>query len=212
MIKKWKPALRLRFAEPFCEKQKEDNKIIRIPLQNWLEIVQYPFQRRKIWYIKIEKEIITGTAVSPKKFITKKKKKKPFDPFDRSTLRAEADRVFSLYIRWRDKGKPCITCGARWKENHQCGHFQLRGNLHTTWLEKNAHGQCPQCNKWKFWEQFIHGQKIDFLYGEWTAEELRLKALKTSKIPNYAIVTTILYYYKKCKDIWVDCKPKKYYI
>lgn len=30
--------------------------------------------------------------------------------FSKTSLVKEADRVFSLYIRARDKGKPCITC------------------------------------------------------------------------------------------------------
>jgi hypothetical protein len=30
--------------------------------------------------------------------------------FSRTKLIAEADRVASLFIRERDKGKPCVTC------------------------------------------------------------------------------------------------------
>ena len=39
--------------------------------------------------------------------------------FSRTKLIDEADRVASLYIRERDKGKPCITCEKPWKESHQ---------------------------------------------------------------------------------------------
>ena len=45
-----------------------------------------------------------------------KKEKKP-KKIPRSKLIAEADRVFSLYIRFmRDKDKPCITCGRTYDE------------------------------------------------------------------------------------------------
>lgn len=43
-------------------------------------------------------------GVARKKRITEKKR------FSRSNLVKEADRVSSLYVRERDKGKPCITC------------------------------------------------------------------------------------------------------
>ena len=51
------------------------------------------------------------------------------------------------YVRNRDKGKPCISCGASWNQDFQCGHhyksetfLTLRFNL------DNLHGQCRRCN------------------------------------------------------------------
>ncbi len=51
------------------------------------------------------------------------------------------------YVRLRDKGKNCISCGAAWKSDFQCGHHYksetfttLRFNL------DNLHGQCQRCN------------------------------------------------------------------
>lgn len=57
--------------------------------------------------------------------------------FSRTKLTAEADRVWSLYIRNRDAGNPCITCGTPWTETAQAGHFMSRRNLNTRWIEKN---------------------------------------------------------------------------
>ena len=51
------------------------------------------------------------------------------------------------YVRERDKGKPCISCGTPWNSDFQCGHHYksetfvtLRFNL------DNLNGQCQQCN------------------------------------------------------------------
>jgi hypothetical protein len=51
------------------------------------------------------------------------------------------------YVRNRDKGKPCISCGTNWNQDFQCGHhyksetfLTLRFNL------DNLHGQCRRCN------------------------------------------------------------------
>lgn len=40
----------------------------------------------------------------------RKTKKLENKRFSRQNLIKEADRVFSLYIRERDRGKPCVTC------------------------------------------------------------------------------------------------------
>lgn len=51
------------------------------------------------------------------------------------------------YVRTRDKGKPCISCNAPWKENFQAGHFYPAGNFETLkYNTDNIHGQCQQCN------------------------------------------------------------------
>jgi len=51
------------------------------------------------------------------------------------------------YVRERDKGKPCISCGVKWNPDFQCGHHYksetfttLRFNL------DNLAGQCVRCN------------------------------------------------------------------
>ncbi len=76
--------------------------------------------------------------------------------FSRSNLVKEADRVASLYIRERDKGKPCITSGKTWREDFQCGHFMSRKHLATRWLDKNMNAQSPEDNMWGAGEQFKH--------------------------------------------------------
>lgn len=51
------------------------------------------------------------------------------------------------YIKLRDKGMPCVSCGEPWNKNHQAGHFkkaEIYSNL--KFDEFNIHNQCVGCN------------------------------------------------------------------
>lgn len=57
--------------------------------------------------------------------------------------------VFSVhqFIKERDKGKPCISCGKPWHKSFQAGHYfkaELYSHLKFHYL--NIHGQCAYCN------------------------------------------------------------------
>jgi len=109
----------LKTCSPICQKQHE---------RQLKDIA-----KRKKQDLKVKQ------AVKKAKEIDKKR-------FSRSKLIKEADRVFSIYIRQRDKGISCITCKAKWEENFQSGHFMSRRHLSTRWHFMNAHAQCPRCN------------------------------------------------------------------
>ncbi len=134
--------------------------------------------------------------------------------FSRSSLIREADRVHSLYTRWRDRGKPCITCSAPWQDNFQCWHFMSRRHLNTRWLPTNAHGQCPKCNLYGAGEQYAHAQAIDILYGSHTAQSIQKLANMSEKTTDSEILDYIRKYYRELEDMWAPpdvIKPKKYY-
>ena len=57
-------------------------------------------------------------------------------------LLKEADRVFSLFIRKRDK--KCVICGTT--ERLQNGHLIKRGKKSVRFDEKNCNCQCSSCN------------------------------------------------------------------
>lgn len=69
---------------------------------------------------------------------------------ERSALKqahATTKTIVHAYVRERDKGKPCISCGNDWKPNFQAGHGYAAGSFET--LRYNLHninGQCEQCN------------------------------------------------------------------
>ncbi|MFU9442254.1 recombination protein NinG, partial [Klebsiella pneumoniae] len=66
--------------------------------------------------------------------------------------KAQAQKAFNAYIRARDAGLPCISCGetnppdlhgGQW----DCGHFKTVGAYpELRFEERNAHKQCKSCN------------------------------------------------------------------
>lgn len=55
--------------------------------------------------------------------------------------------VVHAYVRKRDKGKNCISCGCNWNDSFQCGHFYPAGSFETLKFNlDNTHGQCQKCN------------------------------------------------------------------
>ena len=152
---------------------------------------------------KVKKEKEKQKEVIRKVRKTEKKR------FSRSNLIKEADRVCSLYIRKRDKGNYCITCGANWDESFQAWHFMSRRHLNTRWTEKNIHGQCPKCNLWWAGEQYTHGKWIDGMYWEWTADLITRLAIEVAEVTDEEIIGYIRKYYEL---LWEECKPKKYFL
>jgi hypothetical protein len=60
-------------------------------------------------------------------------------------LKAKLQLVFNAYIRARDKGKPCISCGK--PKDLQAGHFYpVRMYDGLRFNEDNCHGECAGCN------------------------------------------------------------------
>jgi hypothetical protein len=65
----------------------------------------------------------------------------------------EAQTAFNAFIRARDSGKPCISCGtplpsAQIGGAFDCGHYRSVGSApHMRFVEDNAHGQCKHCNR-----------------------------------------------------------------
>lgn len=63
----------------------------------------------------------------------------------------EAQTAFNAFVRARDAGKPCISCGTPDTGNantRDCGHYRSVGSApHMRFVEDNAHGQCKHCNR-----------------------------------------------------------------
>lgn len=132
--------------------------------------------------------------------------------FSRSKLIAEADRVFSLYIRWRDQWKPCCTCWTAWSDTFQSWHFMSRRHLQTRWTAHNAHGQCFRCNMFLSWEQYAHWQFIAWKYWFEFPWLIRSLAESSHKVQDSEILETIQHYYKLCFELGIDYKPKKQFL
>jgi hypothetical protein len=62
-------------------------------------------------------------------------------------LKKQLQPIFNEYIRLRDEGKPCISCGSYNKL--QAGHFWAVGGYDgLRFDEDNVHGECARCNCW----------------------------------------------------------------
>jgi hypothetical protein len=54
------------------------------------------------------------------------------------------------YVRKRDQGKPCVSCGCQWNDKFQAGHYYPGGSFETLKFNlDNINGQCEQCNLFK---------------------------------------------------------------
>jgi predicted RNA-binding Zn-ribbon protein involved in translation (DUF1610 family) len=68
-------------------------------------------------------------------------------------LTAKAQTAFNAFIRARDAGKACISCGKPLASGgiggaFDCGHYHSVGSaVHMRFVEDNAHGQCKHCNR-----------------------------------------------------------------
>lgn len=109
-----------------------------------------------------------------------------------SKLKKELDRVFSIFIRQRDKGK-CYTCGLKkpWKEM-QNGHFVPRQYLSTRYSEVNCHCQCYACNMLYNGQPSAFAQNLKRDYGDSIIQDLELQRRQVVK--NYPYEEEIEYY------------------
>lgn len=77
----------------------------------------------------------------------------------------EAQIEFNKYVRLRDSGKGCISCGAACGEGSiggggDAGHFRSRGSApHLRFDERNCHLQCKRCNR------YLSGNVADYRVG-----------------------------------------------
>lgn len=59
----------------------------------------------------------------------------------------EAQKAVNSFVRARDRGLPCISCGCAWSETFQAGHFMSRGARPELRFDlDNIHGQCIRDN------------------------------------------------------------------
>lgn len=64
-----------------------------------------------------------------------------------SWFHTQAQREFNKYIRLRDDGLPCISCGRLHEGQWHAGHYLSTGSHpHLRYHELNCHRQCQPCN------------------------------------------------------------------
>jgi hypothetical protein len=126
----------------------------------------------------------------------KRKAKKTTKQVD---YKAKLDKVFSLYIRYRDTMPSgyfrCISCGQiKPFAQADCGHYINRQHMATRFDEMNCNAQCRKCNR--FDEGNIQGYLLGLIrkYGEQKVELLELKKNTTKKYSEFEYKALIKYY------------------
>lgn len=112
------------------------------------------------------------------------------------------------YVRARDQGKPCISCGTPWRSNFQAGHC-YKAELFSTLkydYKRNIHGQCEQCNIRKRGNESNYHLRLPDRIGQEAYDQLREDA-KRDKHPDFKwdreelkqIIKTVQTLYKNLK-------------
>ena len=118
-------------------------------------------------------------------------------------IKLELWRLFSQFIRQRDKGI-CKTCGktGHWKE-FDCGHYQRNsernqslGGNELWWFEKNFASQCFACNRMRSGNLSEFAIYLETTYGKGVLQEIHTKYLTPKKWTRQEIEDKIKHYEK----------------
>lgn len=113
--------------------------------------------------------------------------------------------VVHAYVRERDKGKNCISCGTPWNNFFQAGHYYPAGSFETLKFNlDNIHGQCEQCNLYNSGNFENYTLKLPNRIGKERFEELtRLASIdkQFSKVWNLDNLKEIREEIKKLKKV-----------
>lgn len=95
--------------------------------------------------VKVAKKFLTG--LRRERLAQKKADKEKLETV--ASWHKRAKKVFNLYIRLRDRGHPCISCGTQRPVQYCAGHYRTVGAAgHLRYNEDNVHLQCNRyCNK-----------------------------------------------------------------
>jgi hypothetical protein len=86
-------------------------------------------------------------------------------------LLKETEALCNRYIRLRDAGKPCVSCGNY--TTLQAGHYiAVKQSSFLRYDEFNIAGQCAQCNKWRYGNAIPYRIELRKRIGELELERL----------------------------------------
>jgi len=95
--------------------------------------------------LEFNKKKVISDIKTVDKLILKKKQRESLSRHIKNTV-----QILHKYIRKRDEGKPCISCGTPYKKDFDAGHFYPAGKFTALKFDlDNIHGQCIQCNRYK---------------------------------------------------------------
>lgn len=114
----------------------------------------------------------------------------------------ETQTIFNKYIRLRDMGLPCISCGKPIKGRTNASHFWNANNHHNVRFdEDNVHSSCITCN------QFLSGNLLEYRtrlcskIGQKRFDELEAKRHVTKKWTTQELQQLIKEYKTKVRQL-----------
>lgn len=129
-------------------------------------------------------------------------------------LAKRVQSVFNHWIRLRDQGQPCISCGKEWEETFQAGHFLPETHQMTRFHPVNVNSQCIRCNRW------LHGN--NFGYAKGLAERIGAKPVwqlmqtwgQTYSYTREQLEQLMAFYKAKVKEmesagVWLQESPRR---
>ncbi|MDR1089916.1 MAG: recombination protein NinG [Prevotella sp.] len=113
----------------------------------------------------------------------------------------DLQKVFNKYIRLRDKGKPCISCGCTLTGKYDAGHFMSVGAYpNIRFNEDNVHGQCVACNQHRHGNTTEYSLSLPMRIGIERYERLLQIRNEPLKLTTGEIKEKINYYKLKIKE------------
>ena len=123
-----------------------------------------------------------------------------------ATLRNNVKNVCHQYIRLRDTGKPCVSCGGEWSNDHQAGHW-YKAELYSSirYDERNIHNQCKKCNLFLDGNHERYTERVHSRIGEHGKAAVQKAAAKYKqgafKWEREKLVAIRTYYREKIKSL-----------
>src|SRR5687768_5438303 len=96
-------------------------------------------------------------------------KRKKLTPIPK--LLKKAEKVCNEYVRIRDEGKACVSCGSDYA--NQAGHYiSVIQSSFLRFDERNIHLQCAGCNCWKHGSPITYRIELRKRIGDFELEKL----------------------------------------
>lgn len=109
--------------------------------------------------------------------------------------------VFNRYIRKRDDGKGCISCGTRVAEEYHAGHYIPTTKQYCRFNEMNVHLQCSWCNTRLRGNLTSYRENLVLIYGEEKVLELEQSRHNNLMLSIPEIKELILIYKNKYNEL-----------
>ena len=120
-------------------------------------------------------------------------------------LKADCQKICNEYIRKRDEGKPCISCGKPIKDGDAGHYFATKGYDGLRFDEDNIFLECRYCNRYDESHLIGYGLNIVTRIGKKRVDELFKRAIEYKqngyKWSRWEIEEKIEYFKQKIKEL-----------